>query len=134
MSYKTHNRPTPLGRPDDQAGVDALAAQRARCSQGEHDETVAKDGYATYVGGRRVAPGTPYCRCCGAQTGPTPTQREIIEACQSAGLRVVGPTTNTPGLEHGVVVHNGLLVAERRLGDRYRLTPSGPRDTLVRPR
>jgi hypothetical protein len=44
--------------------IAAAAAQDARCSTGEHAETTAKKGYATYVGGRQVQPGTRYCRRC----------------------------------------------------------------------
>jgi hypothetical protein len=46
------------------------AAQDARCAQGQHDETTAREGYVTHIGlGRRVEPGTRYCRYCKAILG-----------------------------------------------------------------
>ena len=46
------------------AALTAVASQKARCLRGEHDETVAKPGYVTYVRGSQVRPGTRYCRFC----------------------------------------------------------------------
>lgn len=41
------------------------ANQRARCERGEHDATVAEKGRVTYLAhGKRVEPGTRYCRFC----------------------------------------------------------------------
>jgi hypothetical protein len=40
------------------------AARQARCAEGEHDVRVAQQGYATYICGRRVQPGTRYCHFC----------------------------------------------------------------------
>ena len=42
----------------------AAAAQQARCAAGAHDVTVARPRYVTYVRGRKVEPGTQYCRYC----------------------------------------------------------------------
>jgi len=54
-----------LPRPDPAAELFAVANQQARCARGEHDEAVAKKGYVTYLGyGKRIEPGTRYCRFC----------------------------------------------------------------------
>lgn len=43
-----------------------MAAQQARCIQGEHDERVAEQRRVTYVAGRQVRPGARYCHFCSA--------------------------------------------------------------------
>jgi hypothetical protein len=41
------------------------AAVHARCASGDHDATVAEKGRVTYLAyGKRVEPGTRYCRYC----------------------------------------------------------------------
>jgi len=52
-------------RPDPGAELLAVANRQARCARGEHDETVAEKGRVTWLAfGRRVEPGTRYCRYC----------------------------------------------------------------------
>jgi hypothetical protein len=56
---------------DASAVVTAAQAQAARCERGEHDEAVAEKGRVTWLAfGRRVEPGTRYCRYCSAVLPP----------------------------------------------------------------
>ena len=59
------------------AAYSLVADKNAKCAAGKHDERVAEPGYATYMAfGRRIEPGTRYCRWCsailGADPDPTP--------------------------------------------------------------
>ncbi len=66
----------------DVRALGALAAQGERCAKGEHDETVAEPNRVTWLAfGRRVEPGTRYCRFCSVILG-----RVSCGSCTS-GLR-----------------------------------------------
>jgi hypothetical protein len=53
----------------------AAAAQHARCAEGQHAVTTARQGYVTHIGfGRRVEPGTRYCCYCKTVLGPEEEQ------------------------------------------------------------
>jgi hypothetical protein len=48
----------------------AAATLAARCANGDHNETVAQSGRVTYLAfGKRVEPGTRYCRYCSVILG-----------------------------------------------------------------
>ncbi|MCW2904129.1 MAG: hypothetical protein JWO67_6394 [Streptosporangiaceae bacterium] len=44
--------------------IAVLNAQVQACREGRHADTYAEHGRTTLVGGRPLAPGTRYCRCC----------------------------------------------------------------------
>jgi len=56
------------------AATTAAQSQAAGCARSEHDEAVAEKGRVTYLAfGRRVEPGTRYCRYCSViLAGETP--------------------------------------------------------------
>jgi len=61
------------------ATVIAVAQDQAdRCACGEHDEAVAEKGHVTWLAfGKRVEPGTRYCRYCSAIL---PGSEEVADA------------------------------------------------------
>jgi len=83
------------------AAITAAQVQAVRCARGEHDETVAKQGYVTYVRGSQVQPGTRYCRFCSAILRRPEEKEQAVSysmCAQCGGVVELPATTCAPCL------------------------------------